>query len=66
MFESILSLLINSIMPFSLGLFFYVISPLIRQKDIKVSEVSRISGIVILIIVCIWILKNYLDILFSS
>jgi len=64
MIVSILALLMNNIVPFGVGLFFYVISPLIRQRDLKISEVSRISGIVILIIVCIWFVKGLLNILF--
>jgi hypothetical protein len=64
MFDSIMAILLNSIVPFSLGLFFYVISPLIKGRDLKISEVSRKAGIVILVIVSIWIVIQLLKVLF--
>jgi hypothetical protein len=64
MFDSIMAILLNSIVPFSIGLFFYVISPLIKSKDLKISEVSRKTGLVMLIIVTIWIVIQLLKVLF--
>lgn len=64
MFDSIMAILLNSIVPFSIGLFFYVISPLIKSKDLKISEVSRKAGLVMLIIVTIWIVIQLLKVLF--
>jgi hypothetical protein len=63
MFESIMAILMNSIVPFGIGLFFYVISPLIKGRDLKISEVARKTGIVMLIIVTIWIVIQLLKVL---
>jgi hypothetical protein len=64
MFESLMAILLNSIVPFSIGLFFYVISPVIKARDLKISEVSRKAGLVILVIVSIWIVIQLFRVLF--
>lgn len=63
-FEELMSLLVNFVLPIGVGLFFYIISPVIKKSDTRMSEISRKSGIIILIIVCIWFIDRLLNVIF--
>jgi hypothetical protein len=64
MFEALLAMLIHNVIPFSLGLFFYVFSPIIKKSDARMADISRKSGLVMIIVVAIGIVMELLRWLF--
>ncbi|XEC93083.1 hypothetical protein AB6A23_17080 [Paenibacillus tarimensis] len=62
MFEQLLALMVNMIVPFGVGLFFYVISP--NLKDGRMCEIARKSGIVMIAVAGLWFAVQALGIVF--